>query len=214
LKLANGPDSKAPNVTRFYDSGAILVADSPNCDVHGNTVTGVHGVGMLEQNRTDDCEFRGGPNYPEGTPVCPGGFHQTHDTYFHDNTITETGVAERGGEVAGLDEDIHDSSFFTSKNNRFVHNTYHLPNLSGAYFSWFDRFIDKDQWIAAGQAKHIGYSQGKAGGPAPAYRDTSLPIEKRVDDLVSRMTLEEKVRQMQKEAPAIRRALECRFSPC
>ena len=50
-----------------------------------------------------------------------------------------------------------------------------------------------------------GNAQTKAGSATPVYRDTSLPIEKRVDDLVSRMTLEEKVRQMQHTAPAIPR---------
>ncbi len=40
---------------------------------------------------------------------------------------------------------------------------------------------------------------------SPRYRDPSLPIEKRVDDLVSRMTLEEKVSQMMNAAPAIPR---------
>src|SRR5690349_10535361 len=39
----------------------------------------------------------------------------------------------------------------------------------------------------------------------PAYKNPNLPIEKRVDDLVSRMTLEEKVLQMQNSAPAIPR---------
>jgi beta-glucosidase len=41
--------------------------------------------------------------------------------------------------------------------------------------------------------------------PAPPYKDPSLPVEKRVDDLVSRMTLEEKVSQMMNAAPAIPR---------
>jgi beta-glucosidase len=40
---------------------------------------------------------------------------------------------------------------------------------------------------------------------APPYKDTSLPIEKRVDDLVSRMTLEEKVSQMMNAAAPIDR---------
>jgi beta-glucosidase len=40
---------------------------------------------------------------------------------------------------------------------------------------------------------------------AHPYKDPSLPIEKRVDDLVSRMTLQEKVLQMQHTAPAIPR---------
>jgi beta-glucosidase len=43
-----------------------------------------------------------------------------------------------------------------------------------------------------------------AAGTLP-FRDPSLPIEKRVDDLISRMTLEEKVLQMQHTAPAIPR---------
>ena len=43
------------------------------------------------------------------------------------------------------------------------------------------------------------------GGSAPPYKDPSLPIEKRVDDLVSRMTLEEKVSQMMNAAAEIKR---------
>ncbi len=39
----------------------------------------------------------------------------------------------------------------------------------------------------------------------PPYKNPSLPLETRVNDLVSRMTLEEKVRQMQNSAPAIPR---------
>ena len=39
----------------------------------------------------------------------------------------------------------------------------------------------------------------------PPYENTSLPFEQRVNDLVSRMTLEEKVSQMQDVAPAIPR---------
>jgi len=39
----------------------------------------------------------------------------------------------------------------------------------------------------------------------PAYKDPTLPIEKRVNDLVSRMTLEEKISQMMHSAPAIER---------
>src|SRR5262245_43395040 len=42
-------------------------------------------------------------------------------------------------------------------------------------------------------------------GALPAYKDPSLPIEKRVDDLVSRMTLEEKVSQMMNAAPKVER---------
>src|SRR5262245_24620698 len=39
----------------------------------------------------------------------------------------------------------------------------------------------------------------------PAYKNPSLPIEKRVDDLISRMTLEEKVSQMVNAARPVER---------
>ena len=39
----------------------------------------------------------------------------------------------------------------------------------------------------------------------PPYQNPSLPIEQRVNDLVSRMTLKEKVSQMMNAAPAIER---------
>jgi len=45
----------------------------------------------------------------------------------------------------------------------------------------------------------------QTGSSAPPYKDPKLPIEKRVDDLVSRMTLEEKVSQMMNGAAEIKR---------
>ena len=41
--------------------------------------------------------------------------------------------------------------------------------------------------------------------PRAPYLDPKLPLERRVDDLISRMTLEEKVSQMMNAAPAIPR---------
>ena len=49
------------------------------------------------------------------------------------------------------------------------------------------------------------YAQEPSAATPPAYQDTALPIEQRVKDLISRMTLDEKVRQMQHTAPAIPR---------
>ncbi len=48
-------------------------------------------------------------------------------------------------------------------------------------------------------------STGTSGQSTAAYKDPSLPIERRVDDLVSRMTLEEKVSQTMNGAAAIDR---------
>jgi beta-glucosidase len=55
--------------------------------------------------------------------------------------------------------------------------------------------------LGFGLPRTITSGQGK---PLP-YKDPALPIEKRVDDLVARMTLEEKVSQMMNTAPAIAR---------
>src|ERR1700744_5517700 len=49
------------------------------------------------------------------------------------------------------------------------------------------------QTLAQGSAKH------------DAYRDPALPLAQRVDDLIGRMTFDEKISQMQNEAPAIPR---------
>jgi beta-glucosidase len=46
---------------------------------------------------------------------------------------------------------------------------------------------------------------GSGEAPRPAYLDPAVSLEQRVNDLVSRMTLEEKVSQMQDVAPAIPR---------
>jgi len=51
----------------------------------------------------------------------------------------------------------------------------------------------------------LNLSVGSGQTAAPPYKNPSLPIERRVDDLVSRMTLEEKVSQMMNAAPAIKR---------
>ncbi|RMD98734.1 MAG: hypothetical protein D6814_06925, partial [Calditrichaeota bacterium] len=48
-------------------------------------------------------------------------------------------------------------------------------------------------------------SPAEAGAQLPVYRDTSRPIPERVADLISRMSLEEKISQMQDRAPAIPR---------
>ena len=49
------------------------------------------------------------------------------------------------------------------------------------------------------------YSQKVGGDAVQVFRNPSLPIGQRVDDLISQMTLEEKVLQMQNSAPAIPR---------
>jgi beta-glucosidase len=49
------------------------------------------------------------------------------------------------------------------------------------------------------------HAQQQSGTPSFQFMNTSLPINQRVDDLIGRMTLEEKVSQMRDHAPAIQR---------
>ncbi|HEX7334355.1 MAG TPA: glycoside hydrolase family 3 C-terminal domain-containing protein [Pyrinomonadaceae bacterium] len=56
--------------------------------------------------------------------------------------------------------------------------------------------------LAVLAALPLNYAQTQT---TPAFRNPNLPIQARVDDLVARMTLEEKVLQMQNAAPAIER---------
>src|SRR5713226_6164390 len=57
--------------------------------------------------------------------------------------------------------------------------------------------------LLAGLSLNLSVGSGQTS--APPYKNPLLPIETRVDDLVSRMTLEEKVSQMMNAAPAIER---------
>jgi beta-glucosidase len=54
-------------------------------------------------------------------------------------------------------------------------------------------------------AQSVSHAPAPGASPRPPYLDTSLPVEQRVDDLVSRMTMEEKASQMQDVARAIPR---------
>src|ERR1700719_947511 len=51
----------------------------------------------------------------------------------------------------------------------------------------------------------IGAFTSGVAQPPPIYKDPNAAIEKRIDDLVSRMTLEEKVSQLMNDSPAIER---------
>ncbi len=52
---------------------------------------------------------------------------------------------------------------------------------------------------------HAGLVEAQGPVPTAPYLDPAIPLEQRVDDLVSRMTLAEKVSQMQNDAAAIPR---------
>ena len=67
-----------------------------------------------------------------------------------DNVMVQTASAGEGA-VTGLVQDIDDDGYFTEKNNRWVGNTYHLPNRSGAYFDWSNELVSQAAWERFGQ---------------------------------------------------------------
>jgi hypothetical protein len=115
----------------FYGGGQIVVSASPNVEIYGNRVRGADGIGILQQSRLD---------YPSTL-----GAHVAHDVYVHDNDMTGT-----GGSVAGLAQDVGDRSLYTSRNNRFVNNQYHLPDPTGRWFAWMDADRTASEWQAFG----------------------------------------------------------------
>jgi parallel beta-helix repeat protein len=115
-------------------AAGILVAESPNIEVASNLVEG-NGSGIIAVQE------------PRGT--SRHGVRHTTDLFVHDNTIHQSSGTAAGFYVWG---NANDSSYFTSQNNRFRNNTYHLGNLSsGLHFSWRHRRIAAPRWRSYGQ---------------------------------------------------------------
>jgi len=124
---------------RWLFGAGILVAASKNVEVYGNTVTdNARGIASVMQAR--------GSGYL--------GLRELADLYVHDNVITmrdRNPCVSNVCNVTGLAQDVGDKSYFTSKNNRFVRNSYVLGSSSGVWFTWNDADLSAAQWRAAGQ---------------------------------------------------------------
>ncbi len=108
----------------------ILVAASPNVEIYGNTLEGnADGIGAAQQNRTGD-------------PATHGA-HEISNLYVHDNDVTMT----EGW--TGLAQDVGDTSYFSSRNNRFLANTYHVSGVA-TLFTWDNQELTLAQWQAKG----------------------------------------------------------------
>jgi parallel beta-helix repeat protein len=114
--------------TWLYGAG-ILIAASPNVEVYGNQVTNnANGIAAIQQNRGSGAY---GP-------------HEINNLYVHDNLVTMT----QG--KSGLAQTVGDDSYYTSRNNRWAHNTYKLGSNS-AYFTWIGRGMSESEWQRYGQ---------------------------------------------------------------
>ena len=119
----------SPLGTSFWYGGGILVSNSTDVEVYGNTVKDcVNGIGGTETNRGADSKT--------GVPF------NLKDLYVHNNTITQ-----QTGFAAGIVKSSRlDNSVFTSWNNRFVDNTYHLGSQAGQFFEWLNSPLTLAAW--------------------------------------------------------------------
>jgi hypothetical protein len=121
----------------WCQAGGIVVAESPDVEVVGNTVSrNGDGICLIQQERPPD-------------PVL--GPHRLQDVYVHDNIIVMTTGH------SGLIEYVRDTSYYTSRNNRFQDNTYRLGCRKGPSFIWMRPAssgygeLPFSSWQAAGQ---------------------------------------------------------------
>jgi parallel beta-helix repeat protein len=121
----------------WCQAAGILVAQSPNVEVSGNRVSrNRDGICLSQQARGSD-------------PVL--GQHILHDVHVHDNTVVMTTGH------SGLIQYVGDTSYYTSRDNRFQDNTYYLGCRKSNYFIWMRSTspgyaeIPFSRWQAAGQ---------------------------------------------------------------
>jgi parallel beta-helix repeat protein len=110
-------------------NSGIQVSNSPNVEIYGNTVTNNgNGIGVM---------------YASGYPSSgPYGALIVQNLYVHDNTVTMS----KGR--TGLVTNTGDKSIYTSRNNRFVHNTYYLVSSTTTYYMWNEIARTPAQWRA------------------------------------------------------------------
>ena len=113
----------------------IYIASSANVEIYGNVVEDNYaGIGAVQR------ELYTGQY----------GVQEVKNLYVHDNTIRTAGKN-------GLIQVIYDTSYYTSKNNRFVHNTYELSCNQPTPFAWkepnggtYYAYVTKNQWVGYG----------------------------------------------------------------
>jgi parallel beta-helix repeat protein len=115
----------------FVSSSGSSTGSNAGVEVYGNTVAGgANGIGIIQANRIGD--------------KATFGPHRTQDVYVHDNDITLSAGAMTGG------HDSTGTALYTSGNNRFENNTYHLASSTGTFFSWMNKPATKAQWVEYG----------------------------------------------------------------
>ncbi|HET7213502.1 MAG TPA: right-handed parallel beta-helix repeat-containing protein [Terriglobia bacterium] len=122
-------DGSSPQGTGFWYGGGILISNSSNVQVYGNTVTDcMNGIGGTQANR--------------GTDAKTGAVYTLQNLSVHDNIITQ-----KTGYAAGIVKaSVFDDSVYTSWGNHFQNNTFYLSTPGYPYFYWLDQNWTYAQW--------------------------------------------------------------------
>ena len=124
----------------------IWIAASSNTEVVGNVVVGNRLAGI------------GGSQDPRGSGAH--GVHEVKNLYVHDNVIKQTsGPDSDSWGWSGVQQSTGDTSIFTSKNNRFVRNTYVVTSDIEKPFKWNDRRLTWNEWQAYGHDNGGSFSR-------------------------------------------------------
>lgn len=122
--------------TSIYAVAGINSNSSGNVAIYSNTlVDNMNGIGLQARDR-------GSGTYGARVLV---------DNNVHDNVITQRVGSAYGQGATGLVQNVSDNTYFTSRGNKFTHNTYHLDTLTAKRFAWDNTYLDKTGWQAAGQ---------------------------------------------------------------
>ena len=113
--------------------GGITLNSSANVEIYGNKVNyNADGIGAYQQ--------------PRGSGTY--GPHEIKNLYVHDN------IVRMSSGHTGLTQSVNDNSYYTSRNNRFVNNTYYM-GATNMRFWWMNGARSDTQWK--------GYNQDMTG---------------------------------------------------
>jgi len=111
--------------------GGITLNSSANVEIYGNNVNyNADGIGAYQQ--------------PRGSGTY--GPHEIKNLYVHDN------IVRMSSGNTGLTQSVNDNSYYTSRNNRFVHNTYYMGSTNMRFW-WMNAARSDAQWKSYGEDK-------------------------------------------------------------
>lgn len=120
---------KLPKLVGLVDGAGILVSNSRDVEIYGNTVENNRtGIGAYESDR-------GSGKY---------GVHDLVNLNVHDNTVVQS-----TGRAAGITQSVGTNAVFTSQNNKFARNTYDLGSTA-RYFRWMNGDRTTPEWKGYG----------------------------------------------------------------